>query len=102
MEIDTPLSEVNGGLSAKPKCAIQTNLTKHAHRETGLIAIHIRVPLLSACRVYISVILKFYVHHIQSYEKAIVQEAAVQIRTVLDDRFLGYGDAAAYTQREEE
>ncbi len=88
MKEHTSLSEVDGGLDAQAKGAVEAYLTQHTHSEAWLVAIDVGVPLLSAGWVHIAVILELYIHHIHADEEAIVEEAAIQIGAVLNDGFL--------------
>ena len=70
--------------------------------KSRLVIIDIGVPLFAGYGIYVAVILQFQVHHIQSYEKAIVLKTVIQIRAVLDTWLLGCYEAAGKEQTEDE
>lgn len=96
------LSEVDGGLQAQTKSLVEPQFSKHANDKSWLVVVDIGVPLFAGYGIYVAVILQFQVHHIHSHEEAIVQEAVIQIRAVLDTWLLGCYEAAGKEQTEDE
>lgn len=91
MEDDMLLTKMQGGLQTQTKSLVQTQLAHDTHGEARLEVIDLGEPLLAGGGVDVAVVGQLHVHHVQADEEAIVQEAVIQIRTVLDTGLLRCG-----------
>ena len=62
---------------------VEAELTQHSDRKARVVVVNIGVPLLPGGRVDETVVVKFKILHMQTNEEPVVEEALVDVWTML-------------------
>jgi hypothetical protein len=94
MEDKVLLSEVYGGRETQGKVSVETQLTQHTNRETGVIVVDVCIPLFTL-RGYIPIVTKFQILNMKTQEEPIMQLTIIQVWPIHNLTRLGHDSAKA-------